>query len=98
MAESKGSTSFVDSMHFDWGDGDWVRDVPSRIQSQRCGALFGSRRTCQNVYGQLVVARIHLEDDGITSERTLEEVFPPASKDLLYRTLLETEPRPHGLY
>lgn len=98
FAESEGSSSFVDAREFNWGDEDWVRGIPPRIQNQRCGALFGSQRTSKNIYGHLVIARIYLTDPGITTERTVEEVFPPASEDLLYRTLLDSVPRPEGLY
>lgn len=98
FVESKRSPSFWDACDISWGDEDWNRDLPARIAAQRCGALTGSTRERQNLYGNLVVARIYLHGSDFVSTRQPADLFPCEEDDLLYKTLRESSPRPEGLY
>lgn len=98
FAESKESSSFRHSNQIDWGDSDWNRDTPSRVLSQKCGAVVGSTKYRQYQYSHLVVARIRILDNGIVTNRTIDEVFPTKEQDLLYKTLFDSVPKPEGLY
>lgn len=97
FAESHESTSFQDATRMSWGDLEWLTSIPARVAAQRAGCLVGSTYESQNLYGNLVVARIWLRGSALTF-RTVSAMFPRPSEDLLFRTLLDARPRPAGLY
>lgn len=91
------SIAFRSIEHIDWGDSDGARQLPPRVDRQSAGCLVGSTWCRQNYYGHLVIARIRLTDDCVTTKR-VADVFPPPDQDLLLTTLLDARPRPEGLY
>jgi hypothetical protein len=98
FAESKATTSFKDPSEIGWGDPQWNVTMPARVVSQHAGCLVGSTYDGQNLYGNLVIARLRLIGGGCGTTRTVRSVFPPASEDLLLRTLRDARPEPEGLY
>jgi hypothetical protein len=98
FAEWSNSTLFWDVDRVDWGDSDWARELPARVKTQRAGCLIGSTWFRQNLYGHLVVARIHLKGSGCVTSLRVQDMFPPPHTDLLLRTLLDARPMPEGLY
>lgn len=81
-----------------WGDEDWVRRLPPRLERQKAGFLMGSTCRSQNFYNNMVVAHIHIEGDAVVTSLADEDLFPSPANDLLYRTLRESRPPLEGLY
>ena len=98
FAEWRDSTVFWDVQRVDWGDADWAKHRPPRVQNQRAGCILGCTWFRQNFHGHMVIARIWIKGDQCVTTRTIKEVFPPPEKDLLQQTLMEVRPLPEGLY
>lgn len=98
FVEWKTPSSFMDIRNVNWGDEDWTRRLPPRIERQNAACMIGSTWFRQNYYGHLVVARIKLPDYSCVTAKSVEDVFPGPDEDLLLKTLLDANPRPEGLY
>jgi hypothetical protein len=81
-----------------WGDTDWAKRIPPRLDNQKAGFLMGSTCRAQNFYANMIVARIFLDDVKIESALTDEDLFPAPEHDLLYQTLIESRPVLEHLY
>ncbi len=98
FAERRSGDFFRHGRDLFWGDYDWVRRLPPRLERQKAGFLKGSTSRTRNFYNNMVVARIYLEGESL--ETTLEDndLFPGPESDMLYRTLLDSRPKLDGLY
>lgn len=81
-----------------WGDEDWAKILPPRLKLQKAGFIMGSTCRAHNFYGNMVVARIFIEGDGLQSSLRDEDLFPSRQDDLLFSTLLDSRPAVEGLY
>jgi hypothetical protein len=98
FAERRTGDFFRHGKKLFWGDDDWVRRQPPRLERQKAGFLMGSTCRSQNFYNNMVVARIHIEGDAVVTSLADEDLFPSTEDDLLYRTLRESRPPLEGLY
>jgi hypothetical protein len=98
FAERRSADFFRHGKDLFWGDNDWVRQLPPRLERQRAGFLMGSTCRAQNFYNNMVVAKIYLQGESIETSLEDYNLFPPPKGDLLYRTLLESRPPLEGLY
>lgn len=98
FVQPRDSREFRHGKELFWGDEDWRRTLPPRLQRQHAGFVAGSTNRTQNLYANLCVARIHLDGDDLQSSLTDETLFPPPEQDLLYATLQRARPELEGLY
>ena len=98
FAERRTGDFFRHGEQLFWGDDDWVKGIPPRLALQKAGFLMGSTCRAQNFYSNMIVARIFLDGDSIQSALQDEDLFPTSVNDLLYLTLLESQPPLEGLY
>ena len=98
FAERRSGDFFRHGQDLFWGDNDWVKRLPPRLDRQRAGFLMGSTCRAQNFYGKMIVACIHLDDASIESSLSDDDLFPTRDNDLLYDTLIASRPALEGLY
>jgi hypothetical protein len=98
FAEHPTGDFFRQGVDLFWGDTDWGRQLPPRLERQRAGFLMGSTCRTQNFYADSIIARIFLAGDAIQTSVVDADLFPGPETDLLYKTLLESRPILNGLY
>jgi hypothetical protein len=98
FAERRSGDFFRHGKDLFWGEEDWVRRLPPRLARQKAGFIRGSTSRTQNFYNNMIVAKIYLECDTLTTSLKDEDLFPTTDDDLLYKTLREARPALTGLY
>jgi hypothetical protein len=80
-----------------WGEEDWNKKLPPRLEKQCAGFLKGSTCRARNFYGKMIIAKIWLDDETELTTLSDDDLFPYET-DLLFKTLHESRPKVTELY
>ncbi len=99
LAQGRGTCTVDISSHmFINATNDGIYKLPPRIANQKCGLLIGANNFAKNTYAYRIVAKIKLSGSDILTTKLISDMFPDMSKDSLYKTYFDAEPKLDGLY
>ena len=91
-----GQTAVLPSEDLLFSAGPEPLPIPSRIERQRCGLLYGANVLAKNQYTRLLVGKVDLRAYSTKAPTGRQsELFPVSSRDSLYGTLTAASPIPY---